>query len=80
VAGYTKAVNGTVLILPATVSGVFVEIRIDGRAIRPRKSSLGVPERGGIKVLEIVGQTLACGRRDAILLPEIVADVPGSDP
>jgi hypothetical protein len=32
-----------------------------------------------MEVLEVVGQTLAHGRRDAVLLPEVVADVPGGD-
>jgi hypothetical protein len=62
---HVRAVNGAVLVLPVVIPGVLVEIRVDGRAVRPGRDGLEVPERGGIEVLEVVGQALAHGRRDA---------------
>jgi hypothetical protein len=77
---HAGTVDGTVSALPAAVSGVLVEVRIDRHAIRAGRSDPRVPERGGVEVLEMVGQGLAYGRRDAVLLPEVIADVPGGDP
>jgi hypothetical protein len=80
VARHIKAVNGTVLVLPAAISGVLVEIRIGGRAVRPGRNNLGIPECGGMEILEMIGQVLIHGRRDAVFLPEIIINVLGGDP
>jgi hypothetical protein len=53
---------------------------MDGRTVRPGRDNPGVPEYSGIEILEVIGQALTHGRRDAVFLLEIIIDVLKGDP